>query len=137
MADRIDKSVEKGVEFKLWRIEMKPRSHSRVSPYKKVRIQVSTDMVCFNGIMRDVCCEGACIGLQTTESFPVYIDNRLLIRCKLNDLHEDWFDEILIGKVRWIKKEKDETVFGVEFLDTDEYYHPRISSLRSETAAAN
>ena len=112
---------------------MKERSHSRVSPYKRLRVQVSTDTVCFNGVMRDLCCEGARITLQTAEDFPVYIDNRLLIRCRLNDLNEGWSDEILIGKVRWIKKEKSETVFGVEFMDTDEYYHPRISSLRNQT----
>ncbi|MBI3609688.1 MAG: PilZ domain-containing protein [Nitrospirae bacterium] len=114
---------------------MKPRSHSRVFPYKQLRVQASTDTVCFTGMMRDISYAGSCICIQTTEDLPVYVDNRLLIRCQLKHLNEIWADELLVGRVRWIKKQQDETVLGVEFLDTDEYYHPRISSLRSREDA--
>ncbi len=114
---------------------MKPRTDSRVSPYKPLRVQVSTDTVCFAGMMRDISYAGSCVHLPTEEDLPIYMDNRLLIRCQLKDLNEVWADEIFVGKVRWIEKQRGETVFGVEFLDTDESYHPRVSSLRNPEPA--
>lgn len=114
---------------------MKPRTYSRISPYKQLRVQVSTDAVCFTGMMRDIAYAGSCICLPTEEALPIYIDNRLLIRCQLKDLNEVWSDEVFVGRVRWIEKQKDETVFGIEFLDTDEYYHPRVFSLQDPESA--
>ena len=114
---------------------MKPRTYSRISPYKQLRVQVATDTVCFTGMMHDLSFTGACIGLPTEESLPIYADNRLLIRCKLEDLNKAWEDEVLVGRVRWITKQKGETIFGIEFLDTDEYYHPRVFSLQDPEPA--
>jgi len=108
---------------------MKQRAFSRISPYKQLRVQVATDTVCFTGLMRDIAYAGSCIHLRTEETLPIYVDNRLSIRCQLKDLNETWDDEVFVGKVRWIRKQPGETILGVEFLDTDEHYHPRISSL--------
>lgn len=110
---------------------MKSRSYSRISPYKQLRVQVSTDTACFTGMTRDISCAGSCIGLRTAEELPIYIDNRLVIRCQLGDINKSWADEVLIGRVRWIRKHEGEIFLGVEFLDTGEYYHPRIFSLRN------
>jgi hypothetical protein len=109
---------------------MKPRTDSRISPYKPLCVEISTDTACFTGTMRDISYTGSCVHLPTEEELPIYMDNRLLIRCRFKDLNEVWADEVFVGKVRWIRKQKGETVFGLEFLDTDEYYHPHVSSLR-------
>ena len=108
---------------------MTERAHPRISPYKKLSVQVSTDVICFEGVMQDMGSGGSCIWVRTEEELPVYRDNRLLVRCRLNDLNSSWSDESLIGRVRWIQKKEGEILLGVEFLDTHEYYHPRIYSL--------
>ena len=108
---------------------MVERTHPRISPYKKLSVQVSTDTVCFEGVMRDMGAGGSCIWVRSEEALPIYTDNRIVVRCRLNDLDETWSDEILIGRVRWIEKKEGEILLGVEFLDTDEYYHPRIYSI--------
>jgi hypothetical protein len=82
-------------------------------------------------MVKDISHAGSCIGVPTTEDFPVYVDNRLLIHCQLGDLNESWADEIIIGKVRWVDKQADGIFLGVEFLDTGEYYHPQVFSLRN------
>lgn len=110
---------------------MKPRGSSRIFPYKQLQVQVATDTVCFTGMMRDISSAGSCIALPSLEDLPIFQDNRLLIRCRLKDLNEGWEDEVLVGRVRWIRKEGDENILGVEFLNTDEYYHPRVFSLRN------
>lgn len=108
---------------------MKTRSDSRVSPYKPLCVEVSTDTACFTGLVRDISSTGSAVQFSTEEELPIYVDNRLLIRCRLNTINETWSEEVLVGQVRWIRKEKEETVLGVEFLDTDEYYHPHVYSL--------
>ena len=108
---------------------MSQRSHGRVFPLKKISVQVSTDTISFEGLMRDLGSEGACIVIKGTAEIPVFVDNRLLVHCHLKDLNPQWNDENLVARVRWIRQEKGETHFGVAFLDTGEYYHPRISSL--------
>ena len=108
---------------------MTQRLHGRVIPLKKISVHVSTDTVSFEGVMRDLAYEGACIAVKGTDEIPVYVDTRLLVHCHLRDLDPKWSDEILVARVRWIRQEKGETHFGVAFLDTGEYYHPRISSL--------
>ena len=115
----------------MWTETMKPRNCSRISPYRPLRVQVSTDTVCFNGMTKNISYAGSCIGLQTIEDLPIYIDNRILVRCQLGDINESWGDEVLIGKVRWIRKNEGEVFLGVEFLDTGEYYHPQVFSLRN------
>lgn len=111
---------------------MEKRSNCRVSPYKKVGVQVSSDTVCINGVLRDLGSEGSCIWVRSQDDFPLYRDNRVTVRCQLGEINESWSDEILIGKVRWVEKREGETLIGIEFLDTDEYYHPRIASLRNQ-----
>jgi hypothetical protein len=126
----LDERILNGIDFNGWRVGMKPRTSSRVSPYKPLRVQVSTDTVCFTGMMWDISYAGSCVCLSTEDDLPIYHDNRLLIRCRLKDLNDGWADEVLVGRIRWIRKERNETVFGIEFLDTDEYYHPHVHSLR-------
>lgn len=126
----LDERSLKSVNFNGWRTGMKLRTDSRVSPYRPLRVQVSNDTACFTGMMRDISYAGSCVCLSTEDDLPIYHDNHLLVRCRFKDINDDWEDEVLVGKVRWIRKEQNETVFGVEFLDTDEYYHPHIYSLR-------
>ncbi len=116
---------------------MKPRAFLRISPFKKLKGRVATDSVCFTGLIEDLCGEGACLRISSSEPLPIYPDNRLVIRCCLGDLDGDWADEVIVGKVRWIRMQDGETRFGVEFLNTDEYYHPRISSLTRSALPVN
>lgn len=110
-------------------LDQDARAKARVSPYRKLDVQVSTDTVGFTGVLLNVSSDGACIGIETKEKLPIYIGNRLLVRCRLNVLNEIWSDELFVGKVRWLKEEKDEMIFGIEFMDSDEFYHPNISTL--------
>lgn len=110
---------------------MTSRTHLRISPYKQLHAQVSTDTVCFSGTVQDISHSGSCISLSTEKDLPIHRDNRLLIRCQLKDLIEKWGDETFVGRVRWIKEQNGQTIFGVEFMDTDEFYHPIVFSLRT------
>jgi PilZ domain len=110
---------------------MEQRCEPRVSPYKQLAVQVSTDTVCFTGMIRDISRTGSCISLRSENPLTIHKDNRVLIRCQLKEFNEIWADEIFIGRVRWIKDQAGETAIGVELLDTDEYYHPKVFSLHN------
>ena len=109
---------------------IKPRSSPRITPYKKLHVQISTESTCFNGVIWDIGGQGSCISLRTTADIPIHIDNRLMVRCQLKDYNVVWSDELFVGKVRWIKKEDGQTFLGIEFLDADEFFHPQIASLQ-------
>ena len=109
---------------------MKERLSPRIAPYKKLHVEISTDTACFAGVIWDIGSNGSCISLQTADNLPIYIDNRLMIRCQLKEFNVVWSDELFVGKVRWVKKEEGKTYLGVEFMDTDEFSHPHVYSIQ-------
>lgn len=110
---------------------MELRKEPRISPYKPLVVQISTDTVCFTGMIRDISRTGSCIRLRSGDPLAIYADNRLLIRCQFKEFNESWADEVFIGRVRWINEQTGETTIGVELLDTDEHYHPKVYSLHT------
>jgi PilZ domain len=113
---------------------MKSRINPRISPYKPLHVEVSSDTTCWTGTVRNISSSGSCISFKCEEKPSIHTDNRLLIRCRLGELNEGWGDEALISRVRWVEMREGEAVIGVEFMDTDAYYHPTVYSLHQPEA---